>query len=109
MAETTGVPEERFVIHHNLVGGDFGGKGTSLDEALCYFLTKAAGRPVKLIMPPVEEFACANPCHPATVRIKTGLKRDGTIVAGEALVRWNSGAYGGFKPVPLVNPLSGVR
>ncbi|MCL0044139.1 molybdopterin-dependent oxidoreductase, partial [Dehalococcoidia bacterium] len=39
-----------------------------------------------------------NPRHPSVIHLKTGVKRDGTIVAHQADVIFNSGAYGGFKP-----------
>ena len=50
----------------------------------------------------VEELTAGNP-HAAIIQLKTGVKRDGTIVAHQARVVFDSGAYGGFKPVPTVN------
>ena len=61
------------------------------------------GRPVKMVMDYVEELTAGNPRHAAIIQLKTGVKRDGTIVAHQARVVFDSGAYGGFKPVPTVN------
>ena len=47
MARTLGVPPERIVVECTSIGGDFGGKGLTLDEYVCYFLAKASGRPVR--------------------------------------------------------------
>ena len=73
------------VIHHVHIGGDFGGKGAPRNDAmLAYHLARASGRPVSLVLTYAEELTAANPRHPATVYLKTGVKRDGTIVAREA-------------------------
>ena len=98
LADGLGVPRERILLNHAHIGGDFGGKGSPLNVPLCYFLALHSGRPVKFVMGYVEEFMAANPRHPSIVRLKTGVKRDGTLVAHQAEAIFNSGAYGGFKP-----------
>ncbi|MBI2170638.1 MAG: xanthine dehydrogenase family protein molybdopterin-binding subunit [Chloroflexi bacterium] len=98
LAEAVGIPRERIVLNHAYIGGDFGGKGSPMNVPLCYFLALHAGRPVKMAMDYVEEFMAANPRHPSVITLKTGVKRDGTLVAHQGLVVYNSGAYGGFKP-----------
>jgi len=85
------------------VGGDFGGKGSLMDIPLCYHLAKAAGRPVKMVMTYAEELTAGDPRHPSVVRLKTGVKRDGSIMAREAEVIFNSGAYAAFKPGEVPN------
>ena len=45
-----------------------------------------------------EELLAANPRHSAVVWMRTGARRDGTLVAQEAEVIFNGGAYAGFKP-----------
>ena len=45
MAFAIGVPEEDIVIEPSAIGGDFGGKGFTVDEIPCYFLARATGRP----------------------------------------------------------------
>jgi CO/xanthine dehydrogenase Mo-binding subunit len=98
-----GLPKERIRLHPVAIGGDYGGKGSPMDIPLAYFLALRTGRPVKMVMDYVEEFTAGNPRHAATVQLTTGVKRDGTLVAHQARVLFNSGAYGGFKPVPTVN------
>lgn len=97
------LPIEQVRVHHATVGGDFGGKGSPMDVPLCYFLAKATGRPVRATMTYAEELAAGNPRHASVTTMRTGVKRDGTLVAHEARILFNSGAYGGFKPVPGVN------
>jgi CO/xanthine dehydrogenase Mo-binding subunit len=46
LAVTTGLPQDKFVVHPSYVGGDFGAKGLSVEEFPCYYLAAASGRPV---------------------------------------------------------------
>ena len=103
LADALGLDPKRIVVRHSTIGGDFGGKGSPMDIPVCYFLAQKTGRPVKSVMTFAEEFSAANPRHPSVVRMRTGVKRDGTLTAHEAQFLFNSGAYGGFKPVPGVN------
>ena len=98
LAAVWGMAEERIVLHPCSIGGDFGGKGSFMDVPLCYYLSLHSGRPVKMVMDYIQELMAANPRHPAVMTIKSGVKRDGTLVARHARVVFDSGAYGAFKP-----------
>ncbi len=103
LSTATGEAVDAFRVNPTYIGGDFGGKGSPMEIPLAYYLAKASGRPVKIVLDYAEEFQAANPRHGGRMRIKAGVKRDGTLVAWNAEVRWNSGAYGGFKPLPTAN------
>jgi CO/xanthine dehydrogenase Mo-binding subunit len=103
LSAALGLPRERIRINPVAIGGDYGGKGSAMDIPLAYFLAVRSGRPVRMVMDYIEEFTAGNPRHAATIQLKTGVKRDGAIVAHQAQVFFNSGAYGGFKPAPGVN------
>ncbi|MFQ5542065.1 MAG: xanthine dehydrogenase family protein molybdopterin-binding subunit, partial [Candidatus Binatia bacterium] len=98
VARAVQVPPEGIVVHPCYIGGDFGGKGDFMDIALCYFLSKKSGQPVKMVMDYDEEFMAGNPRHASIVKIKTGVKKDGTIIAHYMDFIFDSGAYGAFKP-----------
>ena len=98
LAAVWGMDEERIVLHPCSIGGDFGGKGSFMDAPLCYYLSLHSGRPVKMVMDYIQELMAANPRHPATMTIRSGVKRDGTLVARQARVVFDSGGYGAFKP-----------
>ncbi len=98
LARDLGVPEEAILLEPMLVGGDFGGKGSPMLIPLAYFLSRAAGRPVRLVLSWREEFQAANPRHPAWITIRSGVNRDGKLVAREVQAVYASGAYAGFKP-----------
>ncbi len=85
------------------IGGDFGGKGDFMDLAVTYLLSRAARRPVKLVMDYEEEFTAGNPRHASIIHVKTGVKKDGTLVAHHMNFIFDSGAYGAFKPNAFLN------
>jgi CO/xanthine dehydrogenase Mo-binding subunit len=98
MAAALGIPEEQIRVNVTYVGGDFGGKGDARDLPIAYFLAKESGRPVKIVMSFAEELSASNPTHPTVIRIKSGVKRDGTLTAREIRAVHASGAYGALKP-----------
>jgi CO/xanthine dehydrogenase Mo-binding subunit len=85
------------------IGGDYGGKGDFMDLAVVYLLSKKARRPVKLVMDYEEEFTAGNPRHASIIHVKTGVKKDGTLVAQHLNFIFDSGAYGAFKPNAFLN------
>lgn len=103
LAEQLNIPKKCIRVNVVAVGGDFGGKGSLMDIPLCYFLAKAAGHPVKMVMSYAEELMAGNPRHPSVVKLKTGIRKDGRLVARETQVIFNSGAYAAFKPAETVN------
>jgi CO/xanthine dehydrogenase Mo-binding subunit len=103
LADAVQIPQDQIVVHLIPIGGDFGGKGSLMDLPLCYHLAYRTGRPVKMVMSYTEELMAGNPRHPTTVVLRSGVTRDGKIMAREAKVIFNSGAYAAFKPTPIVN------
>jgi len=86
------------IIHPCYVGGDFGGKGDGNDVALCYALARRCGRPVKFVVDYSEELVAGNPRHAATIKIKTGVKKNGLMIAEQIEFIFDSGAYGSYRP-----------
>ncbi len=87
-----------FVVKPCYIGGCFGGKGDFMDVPVCYLLSLKSGRPVKMVMYYYEEFIAGNPRHAAIVKVKTGVKKDGRLVAHRLDFLFDSGAYAAFKP-----------
>jgi carbon-monoxide dehydrogenase large subunit len=98
LANCIGIAKENFVFHPTHIGGDFGGKGGFMDVPLAYFLSKKSGQPVRMIMDYTEELTAGNPRHAAIIKIKTGVKKDGKIVAHHLDFLFDSGAYASMKP-----------
>jgi CO/xanthine dehydrogenase Mo-binding subunit len=98
LAAVWDVPKEKINVNPTSIGGDFGGKGSFMDVPLCYHLALHTGRPVKMVMDYIQELMAGNPRHPAIITLKTGVTKDGRILAHQARTVFNSGAYGAFKP-----------
>ena len=108
MAVTLGMPPEKIVVHTPHVGGDFGGKGLSLDEHALVFLARATGRPVRSVMRYADELQVSNTRHAATIRLRTGVDAEGRITAHEGTVVFDGGAYAAGKPIVFLMPGDGV-
>jgi carbon-monoxide dehydrogenase large subunit len=103
LAKQLNLSMESIRVHTTAVGGDFGGKGSLMDIPICYYLARFTGRPVKMVMNYTEELMAGDPRHPSFVKLKVGLRKDGKLIALEAQVVFDSGAYAGFKPAEIVN------
>ncbi len=103
LAQLMDLPEESIDFHPSYIGGDFGGKGSLMDLPAVVYLARRTRRPVKYVMTYAEELAATNPRHSGVIRIKSGVRADGRLVARQATVLWDAGAYGGFKPSPTVS------
>ncbi|MBI3091700.1 MAG: xanthine dehydrogenase family protein molybdopterin-binding subunit [Candidatus Tectomicrobia bacterium] len=76
-------------------GGSFGGKLHPTLEPLAVLLAQASRRPVRLMLTPDEELTQARPRPSSHIRLKTGLRRDGAILARQATLTFDTGAYSG--------------
>ncbi len=94
LAPVLGLPIKRIRVIKPRIGGGFGGKQEVLIEDIPAHLTIATGRPVLYEYTREEEFIAARSRHPMRLRLKTGVKRDGTITANEMYVLSDTGAYG---------------
>ena len=74
------------------LGGGYGAKIDPSIEPIAALLARKARRPVRLALHRDEEFF-THTKHGARVRIRTGAKRDGTLVAHQATCWYNGGAY----------------
>jgi putative selenate reductase molybdopterin-binding subunit len=94
LAPVLGLPPKRIRVIKPRIGGGFGGKQEVLIEDVAAHLTIATGRPVRFEYTREEEFTAARSRHPMRVRVKTGVKNDGTMVANEMYALSDTGAYG---------------
>jgi CO/xanthine dehydrogenase Mo-binding subunit len=108
MADSLGLPVEAVEVESRVIGGDFGGKGLSIDEYACYFLAAATGRPVKAVTDYSDEMQAANPRHSATVRLRTAVDADGRFIAHQSRVVFDGGAYAAGKPSQMLIPPGGL-
>jgi putative selenate reductase molybdopterin-binding subunit len=94
LAPVLGLPIKRIRVIKPRIGGGFGGKQEILNEDVAAHLTIATGRSVIHEYTREEEFIDARSRHPMRIRMKTGVKSDGTITANAMYVLTDTGAYG---------------
>ncbi|HLN80356.1 MAG TPA: xanthine dehydrogenase family protein molybdopterin-binding subunit, partial [Thermoanaerobaculia bacterium] len=98
-----GLPEDRVRVVQAETGGGFGGKEEypSMIAGHAAILALKAGRPVKLVYDRVEDMIATTKRHPAVIRHRTGVTRDGRLTAIEIDVLMDGGAYMTLSPVVL--------
>ena len=98
-----GLTSEQVVVIQAETGGGFGGKEEypSVLAIHAALLARRVGRPVRMIYDRHEDLAATTKRHPAIVRYRTGLRRDGTLLAQDIEVVMDGGAYCTLTPVVL--------
>ncbi len=112
-AAVLGIPVSQVKATPMEIGGGFGGKIRVYLEPVAALLSRKAGRPVKLVMPRRDVFEATGPTPGTYIRVKMGARSDGRIVAAEAYLAYEAGAYPGsmvgpggmciFAPYDLAN------
>jgi CO/xanthine dehydrogenase Mo-binding subunit len=97
IARLLGWPENKVRVKVPYLGGGFGAKLYIKLEALVVALALLARRPVKIALTMEEQFYTLTK-HAATLRIKSGVSKDGRITARLCEVWWNGGAYADIGP-----------
>lgn len=96
LANALKIPEGDIRILHSYVGGAFGGKNSLRPFEVCaVLLSQKAGRPVKIVLSREEEFTTVPQGNNIIMYLKTGVKKDGTLVAQEIKTISESGGYRG--------------
>ena len=99
VAPLLGLPTSKVKVVPMEIGGGFGGKLVVYLEPIVALLSKKTGRPVHSSMSRTEVFEASGPTSASLTRVKMGAKRDGTLVAAEVHLAYESGAFPGA-PVP---------
>src|ERR1700675_1282265 len=77
------------------IGGAFGGKTVIYVEPVAVMLARKSGHPVKIVMSREDVFRATGPTSGASMTVKIGVKRDGTIVAADGIFKLQAGAFPG--------------
>ncbi len=94
-ADVLGIAENRIKVIPVECGGGFGGKIRALCEPITALLARETGRPVRYVMTRREELQAGMPAPQAIIRLKSGVKRDGTLMAIEGETVLETGAFSG--------------
>ena len=98
IAEIYHYPLSKIRVHVNFVGGAYGSKSGAKTEPLVVALARKAQRPVRVVQSVSEAMATCRR-HAIKCKVKTGVKKDGTLVAKQAEIFLNTGAYTETGPV----------
>lgn len=98
VAHVLGVPEDEVNISLTGIGGAFGSKLYPQIEPFVALLARKTGCAVQIVVPLEDELRAGLPRLPSRTHIKTGVRKDGTIVAREARMVLDTGAYAGSGP-----------
>ena len=92
LARIFGFPASKVSLNVPYLGGGFGGKSYAKIEPLVVAASRKVGRPVRVCLS-VPEAMLTVRRHSAKIRLKTGVKQDGTLMAREAEIYLDTGAY----------------
>ncbi|MEA1928568.1 MAG: xanthine dehydrogenase family protein molybdopterin-binding subunit, partial [Candidatus Auribacterota bacterium] len=101
ICRTLGLPPEQVRIKTPWVGGAFGGKDGNTVQVYLALAAWKTGRPVRLIFSRRESLISTYKRHPARVKARIGFKKDGTLLAFQGEVYFDTGAYQGLGPAVL--------
>jgi len=94
-ARLLGMDFSKLRVTASEIGGGFGGKTTVFIEPVALALSRKANRPVKVVMSREEVFKATGPTSSSSIDVKIGATKDGRIVAGDATLRYQGGAFAG--------------
>ncbi|HKQ57655.1 MAG TPA: xanthine dehydrogenase family protein, partial [Candidatus Eisenbacteria bacterium] len=97
------LPGDQVRVIQTVTGGGFGGKEEypSMIGGHAALLAWKSGRPVKIVYDRLEDIAATTKRHPMVARVRSGVMKDGTLVAHEMDVIMDGGAYVTLSPVVL--------
>jgi CO/xanthine dehydrogenase Mo-binding subunit/aerobic-type carbon monoxide dehydrogenase small subunit (CoxS/CutS family) len=101
LSQSLKIPINNIRVIPTKVGGGFGGKLELNVEPYAVVLAQKCGRPVKVVYSRKEEFEATNPRHQAIFWVKSGVKKDGTLVARQVKLIYDTGAYSGNGPTTV--------
>ncbi|MFI5266672.1 MAG: xanthine dehydrogenase family protein molybdopterin-binding subunit [Chloroflexota bacterium] len=112
LAEILGIHGDRIRVIQPTLGGGFGrGLDVYPIDPICAFLAKKAARPVKIEFDRTEEFIVCPTRQPARFHLRAAAKRDGTLLARDAMVYLDNGAYvswGPTTPYVMMSTVTGL-
>jgi CO/xanthine dehydrogenase Mo-binding subunit len=94
-AKLLGMDMSNIRVNPAEIGGGFGGKTLIYIEPVAVKLAQKSGRPVKIQMSREDVFRGTGPTSGASVTVKLGAKKDGTIVAAQTVLKFQAGAFAG--------------
>ncbi|HZP27092.1 MAG TPA: xanthine dehydrogenase family protein molybdopterin-binding subunit [Dehalococcoidia bacterium] len=99
VAHSLHLPVNKVHVITTYVGGGFGGKEEADIEVYCAALARKSGRAVRLVESRGEDMIANTSRHSAVIHMKSGVMKDGTVIARKVDATFDSGAYCHTAPV----------
>ena len=99
-AKLLGMEVSKLRVTASEIGGGFGGKTVVYLEPLALMLSRKSGHPVKMTMSREEVFRASGPAPGTCIWVKVGVTKEGRITAGEAVLKYQAGAFQGSPVQP---------
>ena len=99
-AKLLGMDVSKLRVTASEIGGGFGGKTVVYLEPVALMLSRKSGQPVKMTMSREEVFRASGPAAGTRVWVKVGMTNEGRITAGEAVLKYQAGAFQGSPVQP---------
>jgi CO/xanthine dehydrogenase Mo-binding subunit len=95
LADLLDLPQHRVRVITNMVGGGYGSKMylRAINPAAALLAMRVPNRHVRIVLDREDEFLTSGGRLPTRTTIKTGVKRDGTLIARQSTIHWEKGAY----------------
>ena len=94
-ARFLGIPVSQVKAVPMEIGGGFGAKGITYVEPVAALLSRKSGRPVKVQLTRTEVFEGTGPTSGTKIKVKLGATKDGKLIAAEAELIYEAGAFPG--------------
>ncbi|MCI0847238.1 MAG: xanthine dehydrogenase family protein molybdopterin-binding subunit, partial [Chloroflexi bacterium] len=94
-ARFLGIPVSQVKAVPMEIGGGFGAKGITYVEPVAALLSRKSGRPVKIQLTRTEVFEGTGPTSGTQIKVKLGATKDGKLIAAEAELIYEAGAFPG--------------
>ena len=101
------MPLHKVWVRKIAIGGAFGGRSEiNAADYMCALLAKKSGRPVKIVYTREENSVCSRMGHAMISTIKTGVDRDGRVLARDTVCYMDGGAYSSTGPIATSVPFA---
>jgi len=101
LSQSLRIPISSIRVEATKIGGGFGGKLELIAEPYAVVLARKCRRPVKIVYTRDEEFLATTPRHKTLFWVKSGIKKDGTLLARHVKLVYDTGAYSGNGPTTV--------
>ena len=105
LSNALGIPLNKVRVRKITIGGAFGGRSEICPgDYICALLARKTGRPVKIVYTREENSIATRQGHALITTLKTGVNREGRVIAREVTCYMDGGGYSSTGPIATTVP-----